>query len=37
VQVLSISGHIHDEHNTVSVEDRTSDAASDYSDFNRGS
>jgi hypothetical protein len=37
LQVLSITGHIHDERNTVSVEDHASDAASDYSDFNRGS
>jgi hypothetical protein len=35
--VLSIIGHIDDAHNKVSVEDRTSDAASDYSEFNRGS
>jgi hypothetical protein len=36
-QVLSITGHIEDMHNKVSVEDRSADAGDDYSEFSRGS
>jgi hypothetical protein len=35
-QVLSISGNIDDAQNKVSVEDRSTDAGDDYSDFSRG-
>jgi hypothetical protein len=35
--VLSITGHIDDLHNKVSVEERGADAGDDYSEFSRGS